>query len=154
MKRDEKEGLKIKPSGRTYVKLRITNFGLKKFTLKTLKIAVLSTICTLLIPNALLSQVNEEEVLVPSIEGIIKIDGSGDEIQWEKATWTSNFWMWRPSDSLQAKKQTRFKIIRDEQNLYLLVEAAIDGTNFTTPNLKRDFSTFGVDYLTLLFDTF
>ena len=132
----------------------MTNFVLKKFKLKTLKIAVLSTIWTLLIPNALLSQVNEEEVLVPSIEGIIKIDGSGDEIQWEKATWTSNFWMWRPSDSLQAKKQTRFKIIRDEQNLYLLVEAAIDGTNFTTPNLKRDFSTFGVDYLTLLFDTF
>ena len=96
----------------------------------------------------------EKEILVPSIQGIIKVDGVGDEIEWEKAPWTSDFWMWRPTDSLPAKKQTRFKIIRDEQNLYLLVEAEIDGTNFTTPNLKRDFSTFGADYLTLLFDTF
>ena len=118
------------------------------------KIAVLILIWTLFIPATLLSQIEEEEVLVPSIDGIIKIDGLGDEIEWEKASWTSNFWMWRPTDSLQAKKQTRFKIIRDEQNLYILVEAKIDGKNFTTPNLKRDFSTFGVDYLTLLFDTF
>ena len=118
------------------------------------KIAVLILIWTLFIPATLLSQIEEEEVLVPSIDGIIKIDGLGDEIEWEKASWTSNFWMWRPTDSLQARKQTRFKIIRDEQNLYILVEAKIDGKNFTTPNLKRDFSTFGVDYLTLLFDTF
>jgi hypothetical protein len=94
---------------------------------------VLTLIWTLFIPATLLSQIEEEEVLVPSIDGIIKIDGLGEEIEWEKASWTSNFWMWRPTDSLQAKKQTRFKIIRDEQNLYILVEAKIDGKNFTTP---------------------
>lgn len=114
---------------------------------------VLTLMWILFIPITLFSQI-EEEVIVPSIEGIIKIDGLGEEIEWEKASWTSNFWMWRPTDSLQARKQTRFKIIRDQQNLYVLVEVKIDGKNFTTPNLKRDFSTFGVDYLTLLFDTF
>ena len=82
------------------------------------KIAVLTLIWTLFIPATLLSQIEEEEeeVLVPSIDGIIKIDGLGEEIEWKKASWTSNFWMWRPTDSLQAKKQTRLKIIRDEQN--------------------------------------
>ena len=108
----------------------------------------------LLFPICLLCQVEEKEILVPSIEGNIKIDGIGNEIDWEKAAWTSDFWMWRPTDTLPAKKQTRFKIIRDDQNLYLLVEAASSGTKFTTPTLKRDFSTYGSDYLTLLFDTF
>lgn len=59
------------------------------------KIAVLTLIWTLFIPATLLSQIEEEEeVLVPSIDGIIKIDGLGKEIEWEKASWTSNFWMW------------------------------------------------------------
>ena len=54
---------------------------------------------------------------------------------------------------LQAKKQTRFKIIRDEQNLYILVEAKIDG-KILPPNLKRDFSTFGVRLFNLTFRYF
>ena len=99
-------------------------------------------------------QSENKEVLVPSVSGPITIDGSGIEPQWQKASWQSDFWMWRPTDSLAAQKQTRFKIIRDENYLYLLVELETNGTNFTTPNLKRDFSTFGADYLTLLFDTF
>ena len=99
-------------------------------------------------------QTENKEVLVPSVSGPITIDGSGIEPQWQKASWQSDFWMWRPTDSLAAQKQTRFKIIRDENYLYLLVELETNGTNFTTPNLKRDFSTFGADYLTLLFDTF
>lgn len=94
------------------------------------------------------------EVRVPSIEGILKIDGIGDEIEWNRSEWTSSFWMWRPTDTLQAKKQTRFKMLRDEQNIYILVESDINGTNFTTPSLKRDFDTYGADYVTLLFDTF
>lgn len=99
-------------------------------------------------------QSENKEVLVPSVSGPITIDGSGIEPQWQKASWQSDFWMWRPTDSLAAQKQTRFKIIRDENYLYLLVELETNGTNFTTPNLKRDFNTFGADYLTLLFDTF
>ncbi len=99
-------------------------------------------------------QTENKEVLVPTVSGPITIDGSGIEPQWQKASWQSDFWMWRPTDSLAAQKQTRFKIIRDENYLYLLVELETNGTNFTTPNLKRDFSTFGADYLTLLFDTF
>lgn len=99
-------------------------------------------------------QIETKEVLVPSISGSLNIDGNGEEPQWEKASWQSNFWMWRPTDSLPAQKQTRFKIIRNENYLFLLVEVETNGTNFTTPNLKRDFSTFGADYLTLLFDTF
>ena len=103
-------------------------------------------------PFLLLSQ--EKEIFVPSFNGEIKIDGIGNESVWDIAKWASDFWMWRPTDSLLAKKQTRFKIIRDNQNLYILVKLSTNGTNFTTPSLKRDFSSYGQDYLHLLFDTF
>lgn len=109
-----------------------------------------ATLCSFII----IGQEKEKEFLVVSTQESIKIDGVGDEMAWTTSQWQSDFWMWRPSDSIQAQKQTRFKIVRDEQNLYILIESDINGTNFTTPNLKRDFSTFGSDYITLLFDTF
>ncbi|MGA1545437.1 MAG: carbohydrate binding family 9 domain-containing protein, partial [Flavobacteriaceae bacterium] len=108
----------------------------------------------ILCSSMIIGQEKEKEFLVVSTQESIKIDGIGDEMAWSKSQWQSDFWMWRPSDSIQAQKQTRFKIVRDEQNLYILIESDINGTNFTTPNLKRDFSTFGSDYITLLFDTF
>ena len=116
------------------------------------KIALQAYLLALLFPYLLLSQ--EKEIFVPSFNGEIKIDGIGNESVWDIAKWASDFWMWRPTDSLLAKKQTRFKIIRDNQNLYILIELFTNGTNFTTPSLKRDFSSYGQDYLHLLFDTF
>ena len=96
----------------------------------------------------------EKEFLIPSISGEIKINGKGDELDWEKSKWNSNFWNWRPTDSLEANKQTQFKMLRDDQNLYILIEAMTGGSNFTTPNLKRDFEWYQSDSVTLLFDTF
>ena len=97
---------------------------------------------------------DSKNYLVRTINSEINIDGIGDEIEWSKSKWGSNFWMWRPTDSLQAKKQTRFKLIRNDKYLFILIESDTDGKNFNTPNLKRDFSTYPTDYLTLLFDTF
>ena len=95
-----------------------------------------------------------KEFLIHSIDVDIKIDGKGDEAVWEKAKWSADFWMWRPTDTLQANKQTQFKMLRDDQNLYILIESATDGNTFTTPNLKRDFEWYESDSVTLLFDTF
>ena len=100
------------------------------------------------------AQLDSKNYLVRTINSEINIDGIGDEIEWNKSKWQSNFWMWRPTDSLQAKKQTRFKVIRNDKYLFILIESDTDGKNFNTPNLKRDFSTYPTDYLTLLFDTF
>ena len=96
----------------------------------------------------------EKELFVNSIKGGIKIDGLSKEIQWEKAKWSSSFWMWRPTDTLQANKQTQFKMLRDDQNLYILIELTTNGNTFTTPSLKRDFEWYESDSVTLLFDTF
>ena len=69
----------------------------------------------------------EKEFLIPSISGEIKINGKGEELDWEKSKWNSNFWNWRPTDSLEANKQTQFKMLRDDQNLYILIEAMTGG---------------------------
>ncbi|MBT7654386.1 MAG: carbohydrate binding family 9 domain-containing protein, partial [Flavobacteriaceae bacterium] len=110
-------------------------------------------IFSLLISSVIIAQ-EEKELFVNSIKGAIKIDGLSNEIQWEKAKWAKDFWMWRPTDSIQAKKQTRFKMLRDEQNLYILIEVTTNGNTFTTPSLKRDFEWYESDSVTLLFDTF
>ena len=100
------------------------------------------------------AQQNELEFLVTSIEKDIIIDGISNEKEWDKGEWQSEFWLWRPNDSVKADKQTKFKILKNEKNLYILIELFSDGTKFSTPSLKRDFSTFGADAITLLFDTF
>ena len=97
---------------------------------------------------------NEKEFVIKSIESNINIDGIGNEKEWDLVEWQSEFWLWRPNDSLKAGKQSRFKILKNEKNLYILVESLTDGKNFSTPSLKRDFNTYGADFITLLFDTF
>ena len=110
-------------------------------------------IFSLLISSVIIAQ-EKKELFVNSIKEAIKIDGLSNEIQWEKAKWAKDFWMWRPTDTLQAIKQTQFKMLRDEQNLYILIEVTTNGNTFTTPSLKRDFEWYESDSVTLLFDTF
>jgi hypothetical protein len=57
---------------------------------------VLTLMWIFFIPITLFSQI-EEEVLVPSIEGIIKIEGLGEQIEWDKASYPSkNIWLISP----------------------------------------------------------
>ena len=108
----------------------------------------------LLISSLVFSQEKEIEFLIPSIQSDITIDGVGNEKEWGKSDWQSEFWLWRPNDSLKANKQTRFKVLKNEKNLYVFIELFTDGIKFSTPSLKRDFDTFGAEAITLLFDTF
>ena len=108
----------------------------------------------LLISTLVFSQEKEIEFLIPSIQSDITIDGVGNEKEWGKSDWQSEFWLWRPNDSLKANKQTRFKVLKNEKNLYVFIELFTDGIKFSTPSLKRDFDTFGAEAITLLFDTF
>ena len=109
----------------------------------------------LLFSSALVfSQEKEIEFLIPSIQSDITVDGVGNEKEWGKSDWQSEFWLWRPNDSLNANKQTRFKVLKNEKNLYFFIELFTDGIKFSTPSLKRDFDTFGAEAITLLFDTF
>ena len=81
------------------------------------------------------------------------IDGKENDDAWKEVKYTSSFWQWRPSDSILAKTQTKFKVLMDENNIYFLVKAYTDGNRFLIPSLKRDFN-WNSDYINVLLDTF
>jgi len=93
-------------------------------------------------------------VTVKYTEDKIEIDGSPNDSAWKNADIASDFWQWRPTDSVKAVKQTEFKALFDKENLYFLVKAYTKEKNFTVYNLKRDFETKSADYIQLIFDTF
>ena len=84
----------------------------------------------------------------------IIIDGVESEKVWEEANIGNDFWQWRPSDNVKAIKQTEFKAVFDDENLYFLVKSFTKEKEFTVYSLKRDFSTASADYIQLIFDTF
>ena len=95
-----------------------------------------------------------QEVTVKYTEDKIEIDGSPNDSAWKNADVASDFWQWRPTDSVKAIKQTEFKALFDKKNLYFLVKAYTKEKKFTVYNLKRDFETKSADYVQLIFDTF
>ena len=95
-----------------------------------------------------------QELTIKYTEADIKIDGSPNDSAWEDAESSTDFWQWRPTDSLRAVKQTEFKALFDNENLYFLVKAYTKEKKFTVYNLERDFETKSADYVQLIFDTF
>jgi hypothetical protein len=95
-----------------------------------------------------------QEINVKFTEEKINIDGSPDDLAWKNADVASEFWQWRPTDSVKAVKQTEFKALFDSENLYFLIKAYTKEKKFTVYNLKRDFETASADYVQLIFDTF
>ena len=57
-------------------------------------------------------------------------------------------------DSVRAVKQTEFKSVFDDENLYFLIKSFTNEKKFTVYSLKRDFNTASADYVQLIFDTF
>ena len=97
--------------------------------------------------------VQGQETIARATTANILIDGLEDE-EWNSVEPSSSFWQYFPSDSIQAPQQTRVKFLFDPQNLYVLIIAEADYTNFITPSLRRDFSSRTSDSVTLVIDTF
>ena len=95
-----------------------------------------------------------QEYTVKYINSNIEIDGIESEDVWKKANVGTDFWQWRPADTVQAVKQTEFKAVFDDDNLYFLVKSFTKEKKFTVYSLQRDFNTASADYVQLIFDTF
>ncbi len=95
-----------------------------------------------------------QEYFVKYTNEKIKIDGIKSEKIWEDAYTETNFWQWRPKDNVRAVKQTEFKSVFDDENLYFLIKSYTNEKKFTVYSLKRDFNTASADYVQLIFDTF
>ena len=87
-----------------------------------------------------------QEYTVKYINSSIEIDGIESEDVWKKANVGTDFWQWRPADTVQAVKQTEFKAVFDDDNLYFLVKSFTKEKKFTVYSLKRDFNTASADY--------
>ena len=94
-----------------------------------------------------------QDYFIKYINTEIEIDGVEDKL-WSEVSKSSDYWQWRPSDSIKAKNQTNFKALYDDKNLYFLIKSNISGKKFTVYSLKRDFETASADYVQLIFDTF
>ena len=95
----------------------------------------------------------QKDVTAFLIKKKLVIDGKEDDEAWKIVEYKSSFWQWRPSDSIPARTQTKFKVLMDENNIYFLVKAYTDGNRFLIPSLKRDFN-WNSDYINVLLDTF
>ncbi len=84
----------------------------------------------------------------------ITIDGQADEAVWEQANVASDFWQWRPTDTIKGQQQTQFKMLANDKSLFILIKAFHGENTFVTNSLKRDFSGYGTDHVTMNFDTF
>ena len=88
---------------------------------------------------------DSKNYLVRTINSEINIDGIGDETEWSKSKWESDFWMWRPTDSLQANKQTRFKLIRNDKYLFkYYVNISLAYSKHFSTNISVKFSWSGI----------
>lgn len=83
----------------------------------------------------------------------IEIDGLIEDT-WNKAPESSPFWEYFPTDTLVAREQTQVKILFDDVNLYVLINAEAEDKNFISSSLRRDFSSRNNDSVTLVLDTF
>ena len=88
------------------------------------------------------------------IDSDINIDGIADEPSWKKAEFSSNFWQYFPVDSIKANAQTKFKVLYDDENLYVLIISDFGDDDYVVSSLKRDWSSRNNDSMTLVLDTF
>lgn len=93
-------------------------------------------------------------LFVKYIEEEIRIDGQEEEAVWKEAAVSSDFWQYFPTDSIAAEYQTRFKVVNDSKNIYILIKTFYEGEDYVIPSLRRDFQGGGNDNLAFHFDPF
>ncbi len=114
----------------------------------------LSTLIFLVATLSVFPQKERKSFTVKYITETIIADGVLDEPIWKIAESVGEFWEYFPLDSIQARKQSQIKMLYDDKNLYIGIEAHSSGKNYATQSLKRDFRGSGSDSFSLVFDTF
>ena len=98
---------------------------------------------------------SDKKILAKKINEEIILDGEMTEDFWIKAQAVSNFFQYRPRDSVSAELDTEFRIAYDDKFLYILAKMEdISDKKFILGDLKRDFFGGVTDYISFTFDTF
>ena len=83
-----------------------------------------------------------------------EIDGKLLEPQWDRADVQSNFVQNFPTDTLPATKDSSFRILYNNDFLYVGFVAQTQTNEFVTNSLQRDYRATGSDNISISIDTF
>ena len=87
-------------------------------------------------------------------EEAFEIDGKLLEPQWRQAPAQSNFVQNFPTDTLPATKDTEFRILYNNDFLYVGLVMQTQSNEFVTNSLQRDYRATGSDNISISIDTF
>lgn len=83
-----------------------------------------------------------------------EIDGKLNEPQWGNTEVQSSYIQNFPTDSLPARKDSSFRIMYNNDFIYVGFVMQTDSKEFVTNSLQRDYRATGTDNISILFDTF
>lgn len=102
----------------------------------------------------LFAQDTGRSIMVKYITDQIKIDGILDEAAWQLANKGDDFWQFFPTDTAKAKYPTEFRLIYNDNFLYIGVRGEASSEKYVVSSLRRDFRGTTSDNVSLMFDTF
>lgn len=104
--------------------------------------------------SSIFGQGLQRSISVKYIQEKINIDGVLDELVWQTADKGADFWQYFPSDTAKTKYPTEFRLLYNDQFLYIGVRGVASSDNYVVSSLRRDFRGTTSDNVTLMFDTF
>lgn len=100
------------------------------------------------------AQEKNRKILVKYIDGSINLDGRLDEPEWQEADRGADFWQFFPTDTAISINPTEFRLLYNDDYIFVSVRAQAKSGRFVVSSLRRDFSGTSNDNVTLMFDTF
>lgn len=82
-----------------------------------------------------------------------EIDGILDEESWKEGVWDSDFTQWQPYNGRPESQTTEFKIVFDENNLYVAIKAFDTSPDSIVKRLGRKDNTDG-DWVAIIIDSY
>ena len=89
----------------------------------------------------------EKITVAPDIDGIL------DDEAWNSGTWDGGFTQWQPYNGRPESQRTEFKILFDENNLYVAIKAFDSSPDSIVKRLSRKDNTDG-DWVSIIVDSY
>ncbi len=96
----------------------------------------------------------DKSINVTKTELSIELDGVLDEDIWRNTVPCTGFSQYFPSDTIPALGETEVHLAYDDENLYVGIVCHTAGNKFVIESLRRDYSFFGFDNISVAFDTY
>lgn len=132
--------------------LQILN--VKKHLAPGIILVFIISLLSVFLPIVSNSQDVQRSIPVKYIQGAINLDGKLDEPEWQDAGQGNDFWQFFPSDSGKSVNPTEFRLLYNDDFIYIGIRAAVKSDNYVVTSLRRDFIGSSSDNVTLMFDTF